>query len=72
MSQIEVGFGSVIGDENLAVLNGIHCAGVNIKIWVEFLSGNFKTARFQKSAEGCRSDSLAESGNYTSGDKNIL
>ena len=45
VSEVKVGFGAVLGDLNLAVLIGAHCAGVDIYIGVELLSGNLKPSR---------------------------
>ena len=61
MSQIKIGFGSIVGDEHLTVLYWIHGTRVNINIRIEFLHGYFITACFQKTAQRCGSDSLAES-----------
>jgi len=37
VSQIEIGFGAVIGDINLAVLIGRHRAGINVEVRIAFL-----------------------------------
>ena len=37
VTEVEVGFRAVVRNVNLAVLNGIHSAGVNVHIRVEFL-----------------------------------
>ena len=37
MSDVQIGFGSVIGDEDLAVLKRIHGARIHVEIWIELL-----------------------------------
>ena len=37
VTQVKVCFGAVVGNEDLAVLIGGHCSGVNVYIGVEFL-----------------------------------
>ena len=41
MAEVKVGFRTVICYENFAVLNGVHSAGVNVKIRVKLLRRNF-------------------------------
>jgi hypothetical protein len=40
MAQVQVGFRAVLGNENLAVLEGAHGAGVNVNVRVKFLDGD--------------------------------
>ena len=44
MSEVKIRFRSVIRYKYLAVLYGIHCAGVNIEIRVKLHYGDFKTS----------------------------
>ncbi len=72
MAQIEVGFGAVLGYENLAVLIRAHCAGVDIDIGVELLRGNLIAPAFQKSAQRSRRNALAKPRNNAACNENIL
>ena len=38
--QIQVGLGAIVGDEDLAVLEGAHGAGVHVEVRIEFLQGH--------------------------------
>lgn len=40
MSQIQICFRAVIGDEDFSVLNGVHGAGVDVDVRIEFLHGD--------------------------------
>ena len=51
--EIEVGFSSVVGDENLAVLKRRHGAWVDVQIRVEFLKGHLEPAALEETAHGC-------------------
>ena len=46
VTEIQIGFCSVIRYENFTVLDRIHGTGINIDIRVEFLHGYFITTRF--------------------------
>ena len=37
MAQVQVGFGAIVGDEDFAMLEGAHGAGIHVQIGVEFL-----------------------------------
>src|SRR5581483_3647242 len=50
MSEIEVGFGAVVGDVDLAVLKRIHRAGVDVNVRVHFEQRDFQAATFQQTA----------------------
>ena len=47
VAQVEIGFGAVIRDEDLAVLEGAERAGIDIEVGVEFLAGDAQAAAFQ-------------------------
>ena len=46
MSEIEIGFRTVIGYEYFSVLYRIHGSRVNVDIWIEFLHGDRVAACF--------------------------
>lgn len=60
MTEIQIGFRTVIGDEDLAVLVRAHGARVDIDVRVEFLNGDFVASVLQQSAQGCSSDAFAQ------------
>ena len=72
MSQIEVCFRSVIGHENLPVLIWAHCAGVYIKIRVEFLNRHLVAPHFQQPPQRSRRDSLSQSRHNAARNKYVL
>ena len=61
MSKVQVCLSTVVGYKYLTMLDRIHRSRVDIDIRIEFLHGYFITACFQKTAQRCGSDSLAES-----------
>ena len=72
MTEVEVGFGAVLGDEHLAVLVGAHRAGVDVEIGVELLHGDPVAALFEEHGQPRSGDSLAEAGDHSAGYENVL
>ncbi len=60
MTEIEVGFGPVIGDEDLAVLIRAHRARIDVEIRVELAQPHLEAARLQQRAERRRAQTLAQ------------
>ena len=60
MAEVKIGFGAVIGDEDLAVLIRRHRAGIDIEVGVELAQAHFIAARLQQRAKRCRSQTLAK------------
>ncbi|CUP34884.1 Uncharacterised protein [Bacteroides xylanisolvens] len=60
MTEIQIGFRAVIGDEDLAVLVRAHGARVDIDVRIEFLNGDFVASVLQQSAQGCSGDAFAQ------------
>lgn len=44
MPDVEVGFGAVVSDEDLAVLEGVHRAGVDVDVGIQLLHDNADAA----------------------------
>ena len=44
MSEVEVGFKSVVGDVALSMFVWIECAGIYIQIWVKLLDSDSKSS----------------------------
>ncbi|GFP20681.1 hypothetical protein HKBW3S03_02185, partial [Candidatus Hakubella thermalkaliphila] len=51
VSQIQICLGSVIGDEDLAMLKGVHGAGVKINVRIQLLEGYFEASAFEQSSQ---------------------
>ena len=69
VTQIKIGFGAIVGDEHLAMLEWRHGAGVHIQIRVEFDQGDFEAARFENRSQGSGGNPLAKGRHYTAGDE---
>jgi hypothetical protein len=61
MTEVEVGFRSVVQDEDLAVLEGVHRARIDVDVGIQLLDDDLRTAGFEEAAEGGGGDALAES-----------
>jgi len=72
MSQVEVGFGAVVGDEHLAVLEGAERARVHVEVGVELLQGNAQSAALEQAADRSRRDAFSERGDHAAGDEAVL
>ena len=56
---VEVGLGTVVGDEDLAVLERVHRSGVDVQVWVELLHDHPEAPGRQEVAEAGGSEPLA-------------
>ena len=72
VADVEVGLGAVVGDEDLAVLERVHRAGVDVEVRVELLHGDAQPARLEQAAEAGGGQALAERGGDTAGDEEVL
>ncbi len=48
MPEVKVCLCPVVGNKDLAVLEGTQCAWIDVNIWVELLNGNPYPARFKQ------------------------
>ncbi|MPL84476.1 hypothetical protein SDC9_30441 [bioreactor metagenome] len=60
MAEVEVGLGAVIGDEDLAMLEGRHRARIDVEIGVELAQPHREAARLQQRAQCRGGKALAE------------
>ncbi len=60
VAEVEIGFGAVFGDEDFAVLEGAHGAGIDVKVRVALLQGDFEAATFEETADGGGSYAFSE------------
>jgi hypothetical protein len=72
VTQVEIGFSAVFGDENFAVLKRTHRAGIDVEIRIALLKGDLESATFEETTDGGGSYALPERGNNTAGNKNIF
>src|SRR5205085_11390646 len=63
VAEVEVRLGTVIGDEDLAVLERRHRPRIDVDVRVELLQRDLEAARLEQSADGGGGDALAETGN---------
>ena len=52
VSDVQVGFCTVVGDKDFTVLEGVHRTGVDVQVGVELLHGHREAARAKKLTEG--------------------
>ena len=55
VTEVQVGFCAVFGDEDLAVLEGVHGARIHVEVGIELLHSHFQTTRGEQAAERSRS-----------------
>ncbi len=59
VAEVEVGLGAVVGDEDLAVLEGRHGAGVDVEVGVELHQVDAEAAGLEQAADGGCGETLA-------------
>ena len=72
VADVEVGLGAVVGDEDLAVLERVHRARIDVQIRVELLHDDPQSARGEQIAQARRGEALAQRGNDTPGHEDVL
>ena len=60
VAQVEVRFSAVVGDEDFPVLERAHGTRIHVQIGIEFLTGYFQSAAFQKTTNGGRGNAFTE------------
>ena len=60
MTEIEIGLGAVVGDEDLAVLERRHRSGIHVEVWIELHNRDAHSALDEQSTQRGRGDSFAE------------
>ena len=69
VAQVQVGFGPVFGDEDLAVLERVHGAGVHVDVGIQLLKGDAEPPGFQQGADGRGGHALPQGGQHPAGDE---
>ena len=72
VSDVEVGLGAVLGDEDLAVLERAHRARVDVQVRVELLDVDLQAARLQQPAERRGGDALPQRRDDAPRDEDVL
>ena len=72
MADVEVGLGTILGDEHLAVLERVHRAGIDVEVRVEFLHGDLQATGDEQLAEAAGGEALAERGHHPTGHEEML
>src|SRR5580704_4630010 len=72
VAEVEVGFSTIVGDKDFAVLIRAHSAGIHVQVRVTFLDGDFKAATFEETTDGRCRYALTERRNNTASYKDIF
>ena len=72
VAEVQVRLGAVVQHEDLAVLERVHRAGIDVDVGIELLVGDPQAAGLEESAEGGGGDPLAESGGDSPRDEDVL
>jgi hypothetical protein len=60
VADVEVGLGAVVGDEDLAMLERVHRAGVDVQVRIQLLHLDAQAAHLQQPSEAGRGQALAQ------------
>jgi hypothetical protein len=69
MTEIQVRFGAIRGDEHLAVLEGTHGAGIHIDVGIQLHHTDFEAACLENGTQGSGRNAFAQRGNDAAGDE---
>ena len=72
VADVEVGFGAVLGDEHLAVLERVHGARIDVEVGIELLHRHLQPAGGQQLSEAARGQSLTERRDNPAADEEML
>ena len=72
MADVEVGLGTILGDEDFAVLEGVHRAGIHVEVGIQLLHGHGEAALSEQMAEARCRQPLAQRGGDASRDEDVL
>src|SRR5690606_6265303 len=70
VAEVEVGFGAVVGDIHLAVLERAHRARIDVDVGVQLHHRHLEAAGLEDRGERGGRDALAERGHHAAGDEN--
>ena len=72
MAQVQVGLGAVFGDEDLAVLERAHRAGIDVDVGIELEEGDFEAARFENSGQRRGGNAFPQGRHHATGNEYVL
>ena len=72
MTEVEIGFTTIVGDEHLAMFKRVHGARVNIDVRIKFLHRDAQTAHLQQASERRSGESFAEGARHASRHEHML
>src|SRR5262249_50737670 len=72
VTKVQVGLGAVVGDKDFAVLKWRHRSRVDVYVRVQLLQSHLEPARFEKTTDRGRSESLPQTRNDPTGHKDVL
>lgn len=72
VADVQVGLGTVVGDEHLAVLERVHRARIDVQVRVELLHRDPQAPRLEERTQAGGSQTLAEGRGDTPGDEDVL
>ena len=59
VAEVEIGLSAVVEHVNFAVLERVHCSGIDVEVGIELLENDPQPAQFEKGAEGSRRQAFA-------------
>jgi hypothetical protein len=71
MPDVEIGFRAVVGHEDLAVLERVHGAGVDVQVRVKLLHIHPEPAELEQAAEAGGREALAQARGDAPGDEQV-
>jgi hypothetical protein len=60
VTQVKVGFGAILRDKHLSMLEGAHRSWIHVQVWVQLQDRDVVATRLQQSAEAGGHDPLAD------------
>ena len=72
MAEVEVGLAAVVGDEDLAVLEGVHRARVEVDVGIELAHRDPRPTRLEQPAERGGGETLSEGTRHATGNEHEL
>ena len=72
VTEVEVGLAAVVGDEHLAVLEGVHGARIDVDVRVELLHRDPEAPGLEQATQRGRGEPLAQGARHTSGHEDVL
>ena len=72
MPQIQIRFGTVLGDEHFTVLDRTHRAGIHVEVRIQLQDRDVVPPGFQQPSKACSHDPLANAGDHSTGDEDEL